>query len=120
MGSPKEVWSTGPAGSLCSEAHGFDLSIRRSTASGRVQFMVLGRSGSVAEPPPILASGNERSALGAMLAAEQAASAIGQWSAEMWAIGIGATGECTLWPPWRVQALHSFGAHRAIIQATAQ
>ncbi len=73
MGSPREVWWTGPAGSLLSDANGFALSIQRSTSVGCIQYAVVGKLASDALLPSVLTSGNERTALRAMAAAEDAA-----------------------------------------------
>jgi hypothetical protein len=87
-----------------SEANGFALSVRQSPDGGCIQFMVVSDHGGRAGPPRVLACGDERSALRAMAAAEQAAAAMARCGPDMWEIGTEATG--TLWPPWKANAPH--------------
>jgi len=73
MGIPQKIWRTGLRGNLLSEANGFQLCIQNSAVAGLVRFMVLSDTRDVARPPSVLASGDRRSALAAMAAAERTA-----------------------------------------------
>jgi hypothetical protein len=105
MDIPKKMWRTGPNGTLLSEANGFRLIIEQSAAIGHIRFLVLSEPRDEAASPLILASGNKRSALRAMAAAERAASIVGRWPAEMWRRGTKSIAEFSAHPAWEAAAL---------------
>jgi hypothetical protein len=84
MANPKNVWRIGPKGlwrigpkGLSSAAHGFRLSVERSSTRGYFHFRVESDRGHAVTSFCTLASGTRQSALQAMAAAEQTAETIG-------------------------------------------
>jgi hypothetical protein len=107
MSSLGIAWWTGPAGSLSSEAHGFALSVRRPKEGGWIQFRVLSDHDGTRAQYCLFASGNARSASEAMASAEDAAAFIALWPPPLWELGIGAAGQCMLWPRFKSSASRS-------------
>ena len=83
MATPQKLWHTGPKRTLWTEANGLRLSIELSATPGLFRFtvagdVVAGDAVAAATPSRPLATGNRRSAMDAMAAAEQAADSIAQ------------------------------------------
>lgn len=98
MGNRQGVWWVGPDDALLSKSNGFALSVRQSTATGRVQYMVSSDRGDLDAPPSILAFGHEHSAAEGMAAAEKAASRLFEPSAGVPGSGTGASGTPSVSP----------------------